>query len=90
MQPYSPQVAMRRFQLIQVGPTSLSLRLEIEPGADGQVVWETAIGHLREHLAAQSLPEVRIDPSPEPPGADPRNGKFRRIWSALQDSPTFD
>jgi phenylacetate-CoA ligase len=78
---------LRRFQIIQTGETRLSLRLEIDPDASVPLVWEKAIGRLREYLAARSLTEVQIDPSPDPPGVDPRNGKMRRIWSQLQEPP---
>ena len=78
---------LRRFQIVQTGETRLRLRLEIEPGASAPVVWEKATGRLREFLAERSLTEVQIELSPDPPGIDPRSGKFRRIWSELQEPP---
>lgn len=78
---------VRRFQLIQTGPAALSLRLEVEPGADPARAWDLALGRLRGYLTAQAVPEVAVERSPESPRSDPRTGKYRYVWSELPAEP---
>jgi phenylacetate-coenzyme A ligase PaaK-like adenylate-forming protein len=78
---------LRRFQIIQIGPARLRLRLEPEPGADPAGVWDGAVQRLQALLAGHALPHVEIERSPDPPGIDPRHGKFRRIWAAPEAPP---
>jgi phenylacetate-CoA ligase len=78
---------LRRFQIVQTGKSRLTLRLAMEPGADGPRVWEEVTARLRALLAARSVTQIEIERSPDPPGVDARNGKFRRIWSELQAPP---
>ena len=75
---------VRRFQVIQVGPDMLRVRLEIVPGADDRQVWETAARHLREYLTVQGLPTVGVERALEPPTCDPTSGKFRQVWAELE------
>ena len=79
----SDTTGVRRFQLIQVGPEMLRVRLEIVPGADDRQVWETTARRLREYLAAQGLPTVEVERDPEAPRSDPKSGKFRQVWADL-------
>ena len=41
-------------------------------------MWE----RLTPFLARQGLPGVAVLPASEPPGPDPRSGKFRQVWAA--------
>jgi phenylacetate-CoA ligase len=80
------QVAeLRRFQVIQTGKATLTLRLETAPGADAPQVWEGVCARLRAYLAAQELPEVSIERAAEPPRRDPTSGKFRQVWARQTD-----
>jgi phenylacetate-coenzyme A ligase PaaK-like adenylate-forming protein len=72
---------VRRHQLIQTAPTTLSVRLAIEPTADERGVWEAVIQYLQNYLSAQGLPNIEILRTPELPKRDPVSGKYRRVWA---------
>lgn len=74
---------VRRFQAIQTGPATLSVRLEPVPGADREKVWKAASGRLDGFLSEQGLSSVEIQKDPELPKPNPKSGKFRQVWSAL-------
>jgi phenylacetate-CoA ligase len=74
---------VRRSQLIQTGPATLRVRLEVTPGAHDQEVWEAVAGRLRGYLAAQGVASARVERASEPPNRDPISGRFRRVWSDL-------
>ncbi|HET6530001.1 MAG TPA: AMP-binding protein [Actinoplanes sp.] len=71
---------VRRCQLVQTGPATLRVRLEPYPGADP---WTDVARRLRAFLAEQGAPDAGIERASEPPGPDPRSGKFRQAWIEL-------
>jgi phenylacetate-CoA ligase len=74
---------VRRYQAIQTGPSSLSVRLEDERGADARQVW-TAVEHrLHGFLSRQGLDDVTVHRDPLHPQADPRSGKLRQVLSRM-------
>ncbi|HEX8995678.1 MAG TPA: phenylacetate--CoA ligase family protein [Ktedonobacterales bacterium] len=78
-----------RAQIIQTGPSELTLRLEIDPRAgavEPDSVWRHVERRLREYLAAQGLASVTLARGAESPHADPVSGKYREVWSALPAS----
>jgi phenylacetate-CoA ligase len=75
---------LSQFQLIQTGPTSLSLRLDIP--LERKAPWDRALGALLRYTTAQGLPRVHIVRDPHPPSLEPRSGKLRRVI-ALQTKP---
>jgi phenylacetate-coenzyme A ligase PaaK-like adenylate-forming protein len=70
---------VQRVQVIQAGPTTLRVRLEVSPEAEAQQVWETTIQNLRSLLVAHGLPNVAVERAPEPPRPDEVSGKFRDV-----------
>lgn len=72
---------VRRFQAIRTGPGTLTVRLEIWPGAALAEVRRAVGERLDEFFAAQGADTVAIKHADEPPRADP-SGKFRQVWSA--------
>lgn len=70
---------VRRSQLVQTGPASLTLRLEIRPDAAPQSVWDDASSRLSGYLAGQGLTGVAIIRAGEPPQTSPTSGKFRQV-----------
>ena len=72
---------VRRFQAIKTAPKALSVRLEVEPGANPQRVWEALTFRLEEYFSAQGLSTVEVERSAEPPRPNPRSGKFRQVWA---------
>jgi phenylacetate-CoA ligase len=74
---------IRRFQAIKTAPKVLSIRLEGEPGADPQRVWEAVTSRLKEYLSAQDLSGVNVERSREPPQPSPVSGKFRQVWAEV-------
>jgi hypothetical protein len=73
---------VRRCQLVQTGPASLRLRLDISPTADADEVWEDTSRRLRAFLAARALPGADIGRAVEPPLVEPRSGKLRQVVRA--------
>lgn len=72
---------VRRFQAIRTGPGSLTVRLELWPGAALADVRRAVGERLAEFFAAQGAGAVTIEHSDELPRPD-RSGKFRQVWSA--------
>ena len=72
---------VRCFQAIKTAPKALSVRLEVEPGANPQRVWEALTFRLDEYFSAQGLSTVEVERSAEPPRPNPRSGKFRQVWA---------
>lgn len=74
---------VRRYQLIQTGPTTLRIRLEALPGADEAQVWMALVKRLRVYFSAQGISEVALEHASERPAPHPVSGKFRHVWSEL-------
>jgi phenylacetate-CoA ligase len=49
-----------------------------------QRVWEALQAHLMDYLAEQGIAHVSIEKASEPPQLHPKSGKFRQVWSALE------
>ncbi|WP_229232576.1 hypothetical protein [Sinomonas cyclohexanicum] len=69
---------VRNSQLVQTGPVSLELRLELKQGA-GEGTAVSALENLRVFLADQGLPNVGVALSPAAPERTPRSGKYRQV-----------
>lgn len=79
---------IRRAQVIQTGPATLTLRLELTEDAATPApedVWEQVEQRLRRFLAAQGIPSVVIIRAPEVPQGNPISGKFRQVWSEVRN-----
>ncbi len=70
---------IRRFQIIQVDPKILHVRLETEVGADRICIWKELRSRLDKYLAAQGVPSVTVELALEEPQRDPVSGKFRQV-----------
>lgn len=70
---------VHRFQVLQTGPASLSVRVEVLPGHERQAVEAAVLRRLRAHLEGQGLPAVALDLDPEPIRLNPRGGKLRHV-----------
>ena len=77
---------VQRYQVIQTGPTTLRVRLEVAPEADQERVWRALTQRLRSCLAAQGLPHIDVVRDSGPPRPDPVSGKFRRVWVEARGS----
>ncbi len=53
-----------RFQIIQVDPRTLHVRLETEVGADRVRTWKELHSRLDRYLAAQGVPSVKVELTP--------------------------
>lgn len=75
---------VRRWQVIQNGPLSVSLRLEtVSPEVDTPT-WELVHRRVTEYFAHQDLPAVNVARAPEPPMQDPLTGKFYQVRVQFQ------
>lgn len=72
---------VRRFQVIQTGPETLTVRLEAVTAGQEDAVWQVVEARLHTYLTAQGLATVMIEHAIEPPLRDPHSGKFRHVWS---------
>lgn len=71
--------ALRRSQILQRGPARLAVRIETDPGADGDQVWQDAHARLRQYLAGLGLADVAVERATEPPEISSGSGKFRQV-----------
>lgn len=71
-----------RWQILQVAPDTLRIRLDTRPGCDAEDVWAVALQELQAALAGQGLPELRLERASEIPEINPATGKYRRVWRA--------
>ncbi|RME52744.1 MAG: phenylacetate--CoA ligase family protein, partial [Caldilineae bacterium] len=73
---------VRRYQIVQTGPSTLALRIDVTPGATREQVWAMLEPRMRGFLSAQGLDNVHLRLAPEPPQRDPRSGKYRQVYVA--------
>lgn len=82
---------LRRWQVIQKGPSAISLRIETtSPEVDAQT-WELVYQRVKDYFVHQHLPTVTIERAPEPPMQDPKTGKFYqvRVRFEQEESPAL-
>lgn len=72
---------VHRFQAVGAGPSTLTVRLEAEEGADPDEVWTAVEERLTAFLAAHRAAGVMVERAHELPTTDARSGKFRQVWS---------
>lgn len=51
---------VRLGQLVQTGPATLRVRLDVEPGQDADIVWAELAGAVAARLATQGLGNVEV------------------------------
>jgi phenylacetate-CoA ligase len=78
---------LRRFQIIQTGPSTLTLRCDMETDRDSNrdenALCKTAIeAALVDFLASQNVLQISIDFAAEGPSTDPKSGKFHQTLVA--------
>lgn len=72
---------VQRFQVIQVGPSALKIRLETTPDARRIESWCNVQKELHKFLTEQDLPNVAVQLADELPSRDLRSGKYRHVWA---------
>lgn len=80
---------VERSQLVQAGPTSLRLRLDLLPGVRAEQVWSDTCARLAGYLTAQGLEDVEVIRGSEAPrlrNAVPRAGSSGRSLRATTQS----
>jgi phenylacetate-coenzyme A ligase PaaK-like adenylate-forming protein len=69
-----------RYQIAQLGPERLALRIETAQGGRVAPQLRARVGAaLKAHLCAQSLPNVELVQDPTPPRLDRSSGKLRNV-----------
>ena len=68
-----------RSQLIQSGPSEVTVRVAIQPGSAAGTVWSTLHANLHTWLASQGLANVRLIRSARAPEGSATSGKFRQV-----------
>lgn len=74
---------VHRYQIIQVGPACLRVRLDVEAGADPAHTGRAVLDRLQSFLATQGVPQATVELAKEPPQRDPVSGKFRLVWREM-------
>jgi phenylacetate-coenzyme A ligase PaaK-like adenylate-forming protein len=80
---------VQRFQLIQTGAKTLTIRLSVTADAHAPSVWQTVFERLRAYLDSQGLPSVMLQRSDEAP-MQATSGKFRHVWSEAHAQQAAD
>ncbi len=71
---------IKRFQLVQIAPKRLRVRIEVPKGQDSDATWDQALRQLDELIMSNDVTGVEYIRDPSPVAVDPRSGKFRHIW----------
>lgn len=71
-------------QIIQTEPLKLKVRLAVRETAEEPMIWEALQARLVTYLAEQGIANVAIEKAPEPPQLHPKSGKFKQVWSEVQ------
>lgn len=71
---------VHRFQLVQTGRTTLTVRLESEPGAEQPVVRAAIDKRVGQFLSEQGAVDVQLVHDARPPEQQPRSGKLRHVY----------
>lgn len=74
---------VHRFQIIQTGPETLKVRLEVPAGADARAAWHHVKRCLQGYLTAHGLHDAVVKHDPAPLKQDPLSGKFRQVIAAV-------
>jgi phenylacetate-coenzyme A ligase PaaK-like adenylate-forming protein len=80
---------VQRFQIIQIGPSALKIRLETAAGdsqpsdAGRMEIWERVKAEVQAFLEQQHVPGVEVFLADELPIRDLRSGKFRHVWAEI-------
>lgn len=75
-------------QLVQTGPRSVLLRLDVLPDVPEEQIWDDVISNLVKYLAAQELTDVQIVRADEAPERSPTSGKYRQVIAGPQAAST--
>lgn len=75
---------VERSQLVQTGPTSTLLRLDLLPGAQAERVWDKACANLARYLVAQGVAGIEISRAAEAPERSLTSGMFRQVIAGTQ------
>ncbi len=67
-------------QLIQQGPSNLTVRLTATSPGEEPEIWEALRKRLGTYLAEQGASDVTIEKAAEPPQLHPKSGKFRQVY----------
>ncbi|HUS16769.1 MAG TPA: hypothetical protein VM536_17375 [Chloroflexia bacterium] len=68
---------------IQTASATLRFRRAVTPAVAPEPGWASRRPAGRSYLAVPGLLTLMRVPAPELPDADPRNGKFRRVWAEI-------
>lgn len=74
---------VHRSQLIQTGPATIRIRLDLSAGMDGEKTWHDMMTKLSAYLVEQDLGNVELLRASEPPQQKARFGKFRQVIALL-------
>ena len=73
-------LAVTTCQLIQRGPSSLTVRFTATDPGEEPKAWDALRKRLGTYLAEQGVPDVTIKKAAEPPQLHPISGKFRQVY----------
>ncbi|WP_277556190.1 phenylacetate--CoA ligase family protein [Halobaculum limi] len=77
-----------RTQIIRTAPTKLAVRFEVTPDATEEEVWKQIERELESFLRTHEISRITVEAAPEPPQREERSGKFRHVWSEVEEPST--
>lgn len=83
--PIDDALGVERCQLVQSGPASLRVRLQLESGAQADAVWQDVTSKLAAFLAGQGLANVELVRAEEAPEQTGASGKFHQVIALKHD-----
>ncbi len=75
---------VHRTQIIRTAPTTLQVRFDVTPDATEEEVWKHIERELQSFLRNHGINHITIEAVSEPPRREERSGKFRHVWSELE------
>lgn len=74
---------VRRAQLVQTEPATISVRLDVEDDVDDATVWNGVETALVAFVESHDVHGLTVERATEPPARDPESGKYRHVWSEV-------
>ncbi|WP_424008997.1 phenylacetate--CoA ligase family protein [Haloferax denitrificans] len=75
-------------QIIRTAPTTLQVRFDVTPDAIEEEVWKHIERELQSFLRTHGISRATVEAASEPPKREEGSGKFRHVWSEVEEQST--
>ncbi|MFB6141161.1 MAG: phenylacetate--CoA ligase family protein [Halosimplex sp.] len=76
---------VRRTQIIRTAPSTLSVRFDGTSDATEEEIWTQIERHVQSFFRDQGISRVTVEAASESPRREERSGKFRHVWSEVDE-----